>query len=455
MQQLSPTSHTTISLFRDALALHPQHHPDRPFSLYILSRALNWRHSKKSNAADIREAAQLYHELLPLCPEGTYLRSIASGTGADYVIGDLVNVSFTLSDIFATSPHLHPYPHSLLHLRLELKNADYERLHRPNTIWYTALVDDLKLISIDAATGGEEQDAKLLADINNLITRAEDEREEIARRVTGGSFISSASEASEPELETVAEKTATASSDIEAPRFSATEPEVAPERKSDADSDSTIGASKDDGALSDQGATSTTQAEQSETHAGRVLLARYQEYLPPQGVEELARTALAPFPPMSESEQEYPAQPPVQRSIIRRHRELVHKPSLSDFESSYAVNVASGHLNRRSLGAQNSRIPGAVGSSIESSIASRRSSPDKRGSRPLYGDPTSSPPHTSKPLPAGGGRTLRRKPSTRAIQKDKAPSRPTSVVPNTKPQFRRTPQGGGSKVSNIARHSSA
>ncbi|KAG1886853.1 uncharacterized protein F5891DRAFT_1156219 [Suillus fuscotomentosus] len=89
-----PDIDTTISLFRDALALRPQHHLDRPFSLYILSRALNWRHSKKCTAADIHEAAQLYHELLPLCPEGTYLRSIASGTGADYVIGDLVNVSF-------------------------------------------------------------------------------------------------------------------------------------------------------------------------------------------------------------------------------------------------------------------------------------------------------------------------------------------------------------------------
>ncbi|KIK32515.1 hypothetical protein CY34DRAFT_101346 [Suillus luteus UH-Slu-Lm8-n1] len=70
---------TTISLFRDALASRPQHHPDRFFSIYNLSRALIWRHRKKSTAADIREAAQLYHELLPLCPEGTYLRSIAAG----------------------------------------------------------------------------------------------------------------------------------------------------------------------------------------------------------------------------------------------------------------------------------------------------------------------------------------------------------------------------------------
>ncbi|KIK38740.1 hypothetical protein CY34DRAFT_90467, partial [Suillus luteus UH-Slu-Lm8-n1] len=58
---------TTISLFRNALASRPRHHPDRPLSLYNLSRALIWRHSKKSTAADIRESAQLHHELLPLC----------------------------------------------------------------------------------------------------------------------------------------------------------------------------------------------------------------------------------------------------------------------------------------------------------------------------------------------------------------------------------------------------
>ena len=62
--------------------------------------------------------------------------------------------------------------------QLELKNTDYERLHRRNSAWYTALVDDLKLISIDAATGDEEHDEKLNKDINNLIIRAEAEREE-------------------------------------------------------------------------------------------------------------------------------------------------------------------------------------------------------------------------------------------------------------------------------------
>ncbi|KAG1873809.1 CHAT domain-containing protein [Suillus subluteus] len=69
----------TTSRFREALALRPQCHPDHPLSLYNLTIALKWRHIKKSSAADIREAAQLYHELLPLCPEGTYLRRIVIG----------------------------------------------------------------------------------------------------------------------------------------------------------------------------------------------------------------------------------------------------------------------------------------------------------------------------------------------------------------------------------------
>jgi len=67
--------------------------------------------------------------------------------------------------------------------RLELKNADFTRLHTRNTLWYTALVDDLKLINIDAATGDEEADLKLTADINTLILRAEMEKDEITRMI--------------------------------------------------------------------------------------------------------------------------------------------------------------------------------------------------------------------------------------------------------------------------------
>ncbi|KAG1771929.1 CHAT domain-containing protein [Suillus placidus] len=87
------------SLFREALALRPQRHSDHPLSLYNLARALTWRHNKKRTAADICEAAQLYHELLPLCPEGTYLRSIVEGpNGVDYVIGGCNNLPIDASE---------------------------------------------------------------------------------------------------------------------------------------------------------------------------------------------------------------------------------------------------------------------------------------------------------------------------------------------------------------------
>jgi 1-phosphatidylinositol-3-phosphate 5-kinase len=67
--------------------------------------------------------------------------------------------------------------------QLKIKNNDFQRLHRRNVLWYSALIDDLKLINIDAATGDEESDARLTADINILISRAEAEREEIARMI--------------------------------------------------------------------------------------------------------------------------------------------------------------------------------------------------------------------------------------------------------------------------------
>ncbi|KAG2339469.1 TPR-like protein, partial [Suillus weaverae] len=90
---------TTTSLFREALALRPQPHADHPLSLYNLTNTLAWRHSKKGTASDIREAAQLYHELLPLCLEGTYLRSVAAGeNGVDYVIDECNNLPKDASD---------------------------------------------------------------------------------------------------------------------------------------------------------------------------------------------------------------------------------------------------------------------------------------------------------------------------------------------------------------------
>ncbi|KIK31761.1 hypothetical protein CY34DRAFT_19597 [Suillus luteus UH-Slu-Lm8-n1] len=80
-----------------ALASRPQHHPDHSLSLHNLTEALIWRHKKKGTVADIREAAQLYHE--PLCSEGTYLRSIAAGADdVDDVIEECNNVPTDASD---------------------------------------------------------------------------------------------------------------------------------------------------------------------------------------------------------------------------------------------------------------------------------------------------------------------------------------------------------------------
>ncbi|KAG1818651.1 CHAT domain-containing protein [Suillus subaureus] len=76
------------SLFCEALALRSQGHPDHPSSIYHLIKTLIWRFSKENFiAVYIQESAQLCCKLLPLCSEGTYLRSIAAGEdGVDYVI---------------------------------------------------------------------------------------------------------------------------------------------------------------------------------------------------------------------------------------------------------------------------------------------------------------------------------------------------------------------------------
>ena len=67
--------------------------------------------------------------------------------------------------------------------QLSLKNADYERLMNRNSRWYAALVHDLSLIRMDAATGDEEIDAKLTAELNQLTLRAESEKAEVIRMV--------------------------------------------------------------------------------------------------------------------------------------------------------------------------------------------------------------------------------------------------------------------------------
>ncbi|KAG1817707.1 CHAT domain-containing protein [Suillus subaureus] len=87
------------SLFRIALELRPQGHPDNPLSIYHLLKALIWSYDKKNFTPIIQECAQLSCKLLPLCPEGTYLHSIAAGAnGVDYVICECNNLPKDASD---------------------------------------------------------------------------------------------------------------------------------------------------------------------------------------------------------------------------------------------------------------------------------------------------------------------------------------------------------------------
>lgn len=191
------------------------------------------------------------------------------------------------------------------------------------------------------------------------------------------------------------------------------------------------------------------------------LVKKYQEYLPPQGVEELAKTALSPAIPISESETEcLPQQPFIRPRVKGKLREpAIHrKASVSDFEQSYAANIAPKYLahNKRTGGQLASRIPGPILASTESRQESRRTSPDKRPSFPrTHTDSTirpgrSSPPYRSSLsnpfMPRG-----RLKSSARTAPRDKpAAPRPTSVV-GAKNTVKRA-SGPGNKVSHIAKH---
>ncbi|SJL06106.1 uncharacterized protein ARMOST_09442 [Armillaria ostoyae] len=451
--------------------------------------------------------------------------------------------------------------------QLDLKNSDFDRLHQRNLYWYTGLIDDLKLISIDAATGDEDGDAKLLADINMLIARAEAEREDISRlinrvykesaptdtlalnqvrsyrqdkivawqqdfdrlpkprpplvvdrsnrrasafgsvramwprryelsgtfdlphlpsssvseaeegllkmrRVTGDSLTSSASEASEPEtsaepVETIDQSSAdTLNRPDTLTADNASPPKTSDDKhKSDPDSDSTIGAARDD-AISPE----SSMPQTGESRAQRMsrlprrpdrqpsvaeLVKKYQDYLPAQGVQDLTKTALAPHIVVSESDQEYIV-PVVPRNVTRaksRHRPLAKKPSTSDFEQSYAANIAPRYLTRtrRSLG-QGTRIPVPIHQ--ESRDSSRRPSPEKRTvsgrGKELRLNRPSSPSNlkvlspTPLGLKSGRSRLLNR-------PKDKTSARSTPST-GTKSTFRRPVGTPGGKVSNIAKH---
>ncbi|KAG1823705.1 CHAT domain-containing protein [Suillus subaureus] len=115
---------SVTSLFREALELRTQGHPDHPLSLYHLTEALTWRYIKEATAVYIHESAQLYCKLLPLCPEGTYLCSIAAGeNGVDYVIRACNNLPTNASD-------------EGIHLRrIVLRLCPLGHQHRPDALY--------------------------------------------------------------------------------------------------------------------------------------------------------------------------------------------------------------------------------------------------------------------------------------------------------------------------------
>jgi len=183
------------------------------------------------------------------------------------------------------------------------------------------------------------------------------------------------------------------------------------------------------------------------------LVKKYSEFLPPQGVEELAKTALSPHLDTAESEQESVTRmpkPPANRNRLKRS--LPRRPSTSDFESSYAANVAPRYLTRNRRHARqsslSSRIPGPV---YSSNYTSRQQSPEKS----LLSADSDAP---TKPSLQGKGlapSVIGRNANTRqgrSLGKDRAASRTASGTMGKGVAMRRGLVPPGNKVSNITRH---
>ena len=187
---------------------------------------------------------------------------------------------------------------------------------------------------------------------------------------------------------------------------------------------------------------------------------KYQEYLPAQGMHDLAQTAFAPRPVMSESEQEYTAPVILRPGIGRsksRHRAPIRKPSTSDFEQGYAANVAPRYLThtRKTINAQNGSripIPAPISSAFESQRSSRRASPEKRA--PLTS--SSKEVRFSRPSSPHGGKSTSPgvKPTkSRIVSRTKDKPNPRPPPPSGgKSTLRRPPTGPGSRVSTMAKH---
>ena len=179
---------------------------------------------------------------------------------------------------------------------------------------------------------------------------------------------------------------------------------------------------------------------------------KYSEYLPPQGVEELAKTALSPHLDTAESEQESATRwpkPPSGRNRLKRS--LAKRPSTSDFESSYAANVAPRYLThsrRQRQPSLSSRIPGPVNSS---SYTSRQQSPEKPF---IFADSDAGTKHTlqGKGLASsvvGRGAIPRQ---GRNLGKDRAQPRAASGTIGKGLAARRGVPPPGNRVTSIARH---
>ncbi|KAI9511722.1 hypothetical protein F5148DRAFT_1168306 [Russula earlei] len=301
------------------------------------------------------------------------------------------------------------------------------------------------------------------------------------RRVTGDSFISasSASDASETERTTGKIKTAEAQKSENAGELVTHPvpplPEPTPSANSDPGSDSTIGASKastaatngapeppapvaqdsDRNLLPSVMPGSRLPRRQVKRPSVAELVKKYSAFLPPQGVEELAKTALPPHFDTADSEQESATRrPKPQAGRNKLKRSLTRKPSTSDFESSYAANVAPRYLthSRRPLrqASLSSRIPGPVNSS---SYTSRQQSPEK-SLLSADSDAAIKPSLPGKGLAPGVvGRSATSR-QGRSLGKERVQPRATSGTGTMGKgiMVRRGVVPPGNRVSNIARH---
>ena len=130
------------------------------------------------------------------------------------------------------------------------------------------------------------------------------------------------------------------------------------------------------------------------------------------------------------------------------------RPLLSDFEQSYAANIAPKyltHVSRRQASnlPHASRIPGPIPPvAPESRAQSRQTSPEKR--QRTIGATSKPPP---PPTPGeNGSKATKGKATPRVPSRDKSSSARPNSVAFGKSTFRRSVSNTGSKVSNITRH---